>query len=190
MIAAVVLAAGASRRYGAAKQLETVDGESWVGRAARLAREAGCSPVRVVTGAHADRVSRELRGMEGVSPVHHPGWRHGMGSSIAAGIRSLDRTSPPHAVLFLTCDQLALDATILKRLVDAFDAEPRRIVACAYAGTVGIPALFGDAWFGQLESLEGDRGAKTLLVEGSAWRVDIDWPPGAADRDRRRGPVG
>ena len=91
MIAALVLAAGGSKRHGSPKQLETLDGESWIHRTARLALEAGCAPVCVVTGAHAERVSAELRELDGAVTIHHPGWQTGMGSSIAAGIQTLFR---------------------------------------------------------------------------------------------------
>ena len=56
-IAAVVLAAGASRRLGSPKQLEMLGDETLLERAVRVAREAGCSPVIVVLGAEAEQVS-------------------------------------------------------------------------------------------------------------------------------------
>jgi CTP:molybdopterin cytidylyltransferase MocA len=190
MIAACVLAAGGSRRFGATKQLEQVGDESWVRRTARLAREAGCAPVLVVTGADADRVSAALDGLPGVETVHHPGWRGGMGSSIAAGVRALGRREPCSGVLLLTCDQLALDREILERLLEAFDGTPRGVAASAYAGTVGIPVVFGRGWLPRLAELDGDRGAKGLLLEDPGLRTDVDWPAGAEDRDRRRGAEG
>ncbi|NIM01770.1 MAG: NTP transferase domain-containing protein [Acidobacteria bacterium] len=190
MIAAIVLAAGASRRYGSPKQLETLDGESWVHRAARLAREAGCSPVRVVAGSHVDRIRDVVRGLPDVQVVHHPGWQAGIGSSIAVGIQSFYRDPEIRAALLLTCDQTALSSTVLRAILDRFDGVDRRMIACAYARTVGIPALFERAWFGRLAAFDGDRGAKSLLLECPELRIDIEWPEGAHDRDDRRGPRG
>ena len=187
MIGAVVLAAGASRRYGTPKQLQKVEGESWVRRTARLAVDVGCSPVVVVTGAHAGEIGHALGGLQGVRSVSHPDWRQGMGSSIAAGIRTFYTDPSVRGALLLTCDQLELDPTILRRLIDAFDDEPLRTVACKYAGTVGIPVVFGRGWFERLGTLTGDRGAKSLLLERPEWRIDVDWPGGASDRDQRRG---
>ncbi len=51
VIAAVVLAAGASTRLGEPKQLVTLAGETLLERAVRIAHEAGCAPVVVVLGA-------------------------------------------------------------------------------------------------------------------------------------------
>lgn len=188
MIAAIVLAAGASRRYGSSKQLEKLDGESWVHRAARLAIEVGCDPVRVVVGADADRVRDAVRALPAAEVVRHPGWEAGIGSSIAAGIQSFYKDPAIRGALLLTCDQTSLDAKILRATLDAFDGAGQRMIACAYAGTVGIPALFERSWFGRLATLEGDRGAKSLLLERPDLRIDVPWPEGAHDRDDRRKP--
>ena len=59
-VAAVVLAAGASRRMGEPKQLIEFRGEALLKRAASSAVEAGCQPVVVVTGEHADTSRRDL----------------------------------------------------------------------------------------------------------------------------------
>ena len=188
MIAALVLAAGAAERHGSPKQLATLDGETWICRSARLALEAGCAPVRVVTGAHAERVADALSDVEGVETVHHTGWEAGMGSSIAAGIQTFYSEPSVRAAVLLTCDQVELTAEIVRSVCDAFDRAPCRMVACAYAGTVGIPALFERGWFRRLGALTGDRGAKSLLLERPELRIDIDWPQGAHDRDYQRKP--
>jgi len=188
LIAALVLAAGGSKRHGSPKQLETLDGESWIGRTVRLALEAGCVPVRVVTGAHAERVCGELREMDGVQTIHHPGWEAGMGSSIAAGIQTFYNEPSIRAALLLTCDQIGLSLSVIRNVCDAFDDVRFRTVASAYAGTVGIPALFERSWFERLGALTGPRGAKSLLLERPDLRIDIDWPQGADDRDYRREP--
>ncbi len=188
MIAALVLAAGASRRHGSAKQLELLDGETWVGRTARFALEAGCAPVRVVTGAHAEKVAAAVSEMKGVETVHHPDWENGMGSSIAAGIQTFYTEPSVRAVLLLACDQIRLDTTHLRDVCAAFDDVPLRSVASAYAGTVGIPALFERGWFERLAALTGDRGAKSLLLERPDLRIDVEWTDGADDSDLRRDP--
>lgn len=189
MIAALVLAAGAAERHGSLKQLETLDGETWIRRTVRLAVESGCAPVRVVTGAHAERVRAELRDVDGVETVHHSGWEAGMGSSIAAGIQTFYNEPSIRAAVLLTCDQLELSAAVIRDICDAFDGVRFRSVASAYAGTVGIPALFERSWFDRLRTLTGDRGAKTLLLERPELRINIAWPQGADDRDYRREPL-
>jgi molybdenum cofactor cytidylyltransferase len=55
------------------------------------------------------------------------------------------------------------------------------MVACEYAGTVGVPALFEKSCFDRLTKLRGDGGAKSVLLAGSEMLVRYPWPDGASD---------
>ena len=103
MSAAVILAAGASRRLGRPKQLEVREGETLVHRVARLALAAGWAPVLVVTGCRGDEVEAAVRDLA-VTPLRNPDWEEGMASSLRAGVEGL----PSHCdgALILLCDQL------------------------------------------------------------------------------------
>src|SRR5689334_9322503 len=103
-VTVVVLAAGASSRLGRPKQLVEWRGETLVHRAARLAVESGLGPVRVVTGARAEDVSRAVAALP-VTCVHNPRAEEGIASSIRQGLTGVDT-----AVLVLTCDQPLLTA--------------------------------------------------------------------------------
>ncbi|MBI4911553.1 MAG: nucleotidyltransferase family protein [Acidobacteria bacterium] len=175
--AAVLLAAGASRRLGRPKQLEEIHGEALIHRAARLALEAGFSPVLVVLGHGADRVGKALEDLA-VQAVHNPGWEEGMASSIRAGVSAL----PPEAesVLLLVCDQLALARGLLETFRAVHAGSPGLTLASAYEGGLGVPALFPRARFPELMGLRGDRGAKGLLEDGA---LGIPFPGGERDLD-------
>lgn len=174
MTAALILAAGAGRRMGGPKALLAFEGETLLRRAARAALGAGCDPVVAVTG---DWDS----GLDGlaVCAVVNPVATEGMASSIRAGIATL----PPGArsVLILTVDQPAVDEPLLRRLLALAAAEPSRPAACAYAGTLGIPAVFPHRLFTDLLALRGDRGAKNILVREGA--TALPFPAGAEDLD-------
>lgn len=174
--AAIVLAAGASRRLGRPKQLLARDGEPLVRRAARLCREAGFDPVLVVLGHAAAEVEAVLHGLP-VQAVANPDWAEGMAASIRTGVEALPAAAA--AALLLPCDQPALDRDLLVRLLQAHRAAPTATLACAYAGGVGVPALFPRGRFPELAALRGDRGAKGLL--GPA--VRIPFPQGGVDLD-------
>jgi molybdenum cofactor cytidylyltransferase len=175
---ALLLAAGASRRLGRPKQLERIDGEPLLRRAARAALEAGFHPVLVVLGSERERVLGALEGLD-VAPVFNPLWEEGMASGLRLGVAAL----PPGAagVLLLVCDQVALDPGILRRLRAAFDEHPERPAACAYGGTVGVPAILPSASFPALALLRGDTGARALLRTGAISQVP--WPEGVQDLD-------
>jgi molybdenum cofactor cytidylyltransferase len=184
MIAAVVLAAGGSRRLGRPKQLVQHRGRSLVRNAAAAALGAGCDPVVVVLGASVDEVGPEIEELP-VQPIVNDEWATGMASSIREGVRTVREEAPEVAgVLLLACDQPHIDAEILSRLVDAFDGRPGSRVAAGYAGSCGIPALFERSLFEGLERLEGDRGARSLLFAEPGDRLQVvPWPEGEIDVD-------
>jgi CTP:molybdopterin cytidylyltransferase MocA len=167
MPAAVILAAGASRRLGRPKQIVEIEGEPLVHRIARIALTA-CDDVAVVGGAVPLRDA--LLDLP-VALVENVFWAEGISSSIRAGV-----TWASHAdsVLLLTCDQTLLDTTHLHALLRA-----GRLAASRYAGVLGVPAVFPRAYFPALLALEGDRGAQPLLEDA----VPVDWPAGAHDLD-------
>ena len=84
VIAGLLLAAGAGRRYGRPKALVELDGEPLVRRGVRLLADGGCAPVHVVLGAGAD----EVPDLPGAVPVRHDGWPDGLGSSLRRGLAS------------------------------------------------------------------------------------------------------
>lgn len=86
--ACVVLAAGASRRSGAApKALLTIPGGATVLRhVVEGASSAGLSPVVVVVGAHAAALQQELAYLPRARLCPHPGWEHGRTGSVKRGL--------------------------------------------------------------------------------------------------------
>ncbi len=88
-VAAVVLAAGGSIRFGQPKQLAIFQGEPLVRRIVTAAKDAGCAPVVVVVGADAAEITPVLAGLS-VSIIEHPNWSNGLGSSIAVGVKHAD----------------------------------------------------------------------------------------------------
>jgi molybdenum cofactor cytidylyltransferase len=82
-------------------------------------------------------------------------------------------------------DQPRIHTALLDRLIEVFEDGEREIVACAYAETVGAPALFSRRHFAELTALSGDRGAKSLLEARAAEVARIPFPEGAIDLDTR-----
>jgi molybdenum cofactor cytidylyltransferase len=193
-IPAIILAAGASRRLGQTKQLVRIGEETLLGRTVRVVRESGAGPVFVVLGAHREAITGEVD-LTGVHAVFNPDWEQGIASSIHTGIVALQPTLPDAtAVLLLVCDQPRLTAEHLRELTTVFDAgaEPA-IVASAYAGIAGIPAIFPAREFETLLTLRGDEGARRLMrnprsvlqtVSFDGGEVDVDTLADLADATR------
>jgi CTP:molybdopterin cytidylyltransferase MocA len=191
--AAILLAAGGSRRLGAPKQLETIDGETLVRRAALALLATEPAEFYVVVGAMAESVYASVADL-GVQRVECLDWSLGLSASLRAGIGALPLETG--SALVALCDQPALDAMHLARIVQRSREHPDKAVASAYAGVLGVPAMLPRAWFADIAALHGDVGARELLrtnaarveaVEAPALAQDLDDP---ADRDRiilRRG---
>lgn len=174
--AAVLLAAGASRRLGRPKQLLELDAEPMVRRAARICLEVGFEPVLAVLGSGAAEVEAALDGLA-VRCLDNPEWPEGMAASIRAGLAALPGEAT--AVLLLACDQPTLSAALLREFRRLHQDRPEAVLASAYNGGRGIPALFPRSRLEALASLRGDRGAKALLGEAEL----IPFPGGEIDFD-------
>lgn len=170
MIAAVVLAAGASTRLGEPKQLIVINGETLLERAVRTAREAGCVPVVVVLGANAERIREQCDLGDAVAVVNEA-WEEGMASSIRIGV---DALYGAEGVVLMTCDQPAVTADHLRTLMGSGE-----VTASAYAGRRGVPAYFPANSVSELMQLRGDAGARELVrsaaaVELAGGELDVD----------------
>lgn len=157
-IAAIVLAAGASRRLGRPKQNILIAGETLLERAVRLSCEASLFPIIVVCHSGED-YGNSLRTHSGIIFAINKEADEGVGSSIRCGVALASKHDIAGAVI-LACDQPALRANHLRALV----ADGSRITGSAYAGTVGVPAYFPAACFPLLLQLHGDMGARKLLL--------------------------
>ena len=185
-VAAIILAAGASRRLGQPKQLVGYAGEALLERALRLAKEAGAAPVLVVLGANFAPICASIPFNEAI-PVFNEKWEQGMSSSIHAGLNEADVRAPESTgALVMSCDQPHLSAGHLRSLLLAFAAQTTpTIVTSIYAGIHGIPAVFPRSVYPKLHALHGDKGARALLakppcpivaVPCSGCEIDIDLP--------------
>jgi CTP:molybdopterin cytidylyltransferase MocA len=183
-LAAIVLAAGASRRLGRPKQLVLHKGETLLARAIRLADEAGSDPVFYVLGANRERILESVLASRGIE-VNNERWDEGISTSIHAGLEALEQADPEaKGVLILPCDQPLLTADHLQGLIEEFLCQDQPcIVASAYAGALGIPAAFPRFAFADLRALQGDKGARSLLMSPACPLIAVPFEGGEIDID-------
>jgi molybdenum cofactor cytidylyltransferase len=176
----LLLAAGSSSRLARPKQLLPYQGQTLLRHAAEV---AVASPCRL----H-DELLPEIDGLP-FHVVRNDSWADGMGGSIAAGLAELESaaetaapTAKVDAVIVMLCDQPLLTPEIIGELIVQFQATGQPVVASAYAGTQGVPALFSREIFSQLLELRGAAGARELLQQ-YAHLPTVDFPGGATDVD-------
>ena len=184
-IGAVVLAAGLSSRMGSHKLLEAVGGKTLVRRAVEAALASAAGPVLVVTGNRAAEVQAALKGLA-AEFVDNPDFTKGLSTSLKRGINALPEDCD--GALVLLADMPDVSAALIDKLIAAFDpAEERAICVAARHGKRGNPVLWARRFFPEIASLEGDVGAKALMVAydelvceveaaDDAPLVDIDTP--------------
>ena len=112
-------------------------------------------------------------------------WHEGLATSIRVGVAAAEVLTEPavDAVLLTLVDQPAVGPELLDRLIAALENAPAGLVAAAYAGTIGVPALFARRHFPALLALSGDRGGKSVLAAHGAAVVAIPFPEGVFDID-------
>jgi molybdenum cofactor cytidylyltransferase len=163
-IAAVVLAAGRSTRMGAQnKLLADIAGTPMVRRVVEAVLGSEARPVLVVTGYQAPDVAAALSGLD-VTLVANPDYATGLASSLKAGIRAVPENCA--GVVIILGDMPRIAPEHLDRLIDAYIADNgMTIIAPTHRGKRGNPVIWPPAFFPELLQLEGDTGAKSLLVE-------------------------
>ena len=175
-IAGIVLAAGASTRYGQPKQLLDWRGTPFVRVVAQTALSAGLDPVLVVTGAHAEEVEAALQGLP-IQIVRNEAWQEGQASSIRAGIASI--LPPPFSLkmeevpakrvegvgggIFLLADQPQVTVPVLQALVERHRLNLPPVLAPMVQDARANPVLFDRVTFQDLLSLQGDMGGRGIF---------------------------
>jgi len=161
-IAAIVLAAGTSGRWGAGNKLLTeVAGKPLAEHAVRAALDAGCDLVLVVTGSQRAEIEAALAGLP-VRFVHNPEFLRGLSTSVRTGVAALAPSVA--AVVVLLGDMPWIRAEHVRRLVERFDPERPRILVPEWHGRRGNPVLWPRHLFAELAVLSGDRGGRQLLA--------------------------
>ena len=79
-----------------------------------------------------------------------------------AGLRALP--DDIDAALILLGDQPAMTPTIIGAVFDAYMESGAAIVQARYQGVIGHPVLFDRSLFDELDSVEGDRGARRVIA--------------------------
>ncbi|MEK0082780.1 NTP transferase domain-containing protein [Benzoatithermus flavus] len=189
-VAAVVLAAGQSRRMGGPnKLLLPIAGKPMVRHVVEAAVASRAAPVIVVLGHQQHEIRQALRGLK-VQFVHNPDHAEGLSTSLKAGLAAV----PAEADGAVVClgDMPRVSAGLIDRLIGAFNPiERRAIVVPTRHGKRGNPVLWGRAYFPEMQAVAGDVGARHLIgrhadavaeveTEDDAALLDIDTPEALA----------
>jgi len=185
-VAAILLAAGESRRWGAGnKLLAPIGGTPMIRRAAQSVLASRVRPVIVVTGHQAEAIEAVLADLA-VTFRHAPDFATGLSASLKAGLAAL----PEHCEAALVClgDMPFIQPETFDLLADAFDPGLGwTALIPTFEGRRGNPVLIDRRLFPEISRLSGDQGARGILasipervrevaVEDSGILRDLDTP--------------
>ncbi len=162
-IAAVILAAGSSRRFGEAnKLLADVAGRPLIAHIVATFLSAQVPDIIVVTGPDPEAIQSALANAS-IRFVHNPNHLSGMGSSVATGIAAL---SDQHSgALVCPGDMPGISGSFVDELIGAFFAAgANRVIRPLLAdGRPAHPVLWPARLFPVLEKLSGPEGGRQVL---------------------------
>jgi molybdenum cofactor cytidylyltransferase len=176
-VAAVILAAGESRRFGGRKQLAELNGRTLLEHVLELARAAGLDPLIAVVPAW----MAQPHGAEDVSPrwIVNADPELGMSHSLRLGFDALPATSD--AAVILLGDQPTLATATIHALLAARGEKP--IIATRAAGHLAAPVLVERSHFAIVQDPAGDIGLREILSAHPEWVRAADVAAHAPDID-------
>lgn len=177
VIAGLVLAAGAGRRFGATKQLADLDGLPLLEHAVGAVTSCGLDRVVVVLGSRFADVLAHID-LHGAEPVVCDRWGEGQAVSLACGLAELPEAD---AVVVTLGDQPGVTPAAVRRVLDARNGAPA--VRATYGGAPGHPVVLERRLLPRLRDVTGDAGARGVLARAGAHEVPCDDLGGGADVD-------
>lgn len=171
-VAAILLAAGQSKRMGAFKPLLPFGNKTVIECCVDYLREGGVETIVVVVGHRANEVRQKLERHD-VRFAFNPDPKSEMGASIAAGIRELPATA--EATLIALSDHPAVPATVVSTLISAWQNGARLVIPTSQ-NRGGHPVLVDLGFKSELLTLSSSGGLKKLFEThaGEVLRVEVD----------------
>jgi molybdenum cofactor cytidylyltransferase len=177
MISAILLAAGESRRMGRPKQLLEWQGKALLQHVLENLIDSCADEIILVLGHEAEQIRKSLPEFQ-IKIVINPNYEKGMASSLRQGLLAMDPGS--EAFLVLLADQPGIGPEIINRVIRDFQrADPKRgICRPVYRGSPGHPVLIGVQYRQEALQLQGDVGAREVLLNHPSDILEIE-----VDRD-------
>jgi molybdenum cofactor cytidylyltransferase len=173
MISAIVLAAGASARFGQSKQLMRLGDKTILEHVLDVVAQTKIDHVVVVLGANAAEIRRHIAFAKQRVIVNEDHLK-GMSTSIHAGLRTL--TAQSDAAMFVLGDQPLVKPQTLDTLIDEYLRTKAPIVIPTYRGARGNPVIIDRSVFPRVMDLRGDVGFRSLFTDysGALAKVEVD----------------
>lgn len=166
-LAGIILSAGLSSRMGDFKPLISLDGRTMIGRVIDMMKNAGASPVVVVTGHRHEELEAALAA-EGVETVFNPNYAHS--HQFDSLLLALARPWPAQTRLMISpVDVPMVDDATVDRLLEA-DGD---VVRPTYQGHPGHPILLSAKLIPYLQQYDGRDGLRGAIAQSHCRITDV-----------------
>ena len=172
-VAAIILAAGQSRRMGKEnKLLATLAGKPLLRHVVDAATDSAAKLTIVVTGHEHQAIGTSLKGLT-VTLVHNADFAEGLATSLRCGINAVP-IECSHGLVLLG-DMPRITAAMLDQMIAAAKTSPAgSIIIATHFGKRGNPVLWPRAYFEALCTISGDIGARHILFENHEKIVEVE----------------
>lgn len=165
--AILVLAAGASTRFGSPKQLLPYRSATLLSHTlAQVVRLPGVTAY-VVLGAFFDDIHQTIKNFP-VQILKNSDWDTGLPSSIRLGVTEIQKEKTFGQVLITLADTPLFVKSHYRKLIQTHQKKGAGITATKYTNSEGVPVVFDQRYFDDLIALSGDKGAKSLLSKNKS----------------------
>ncbi len=189
MIAAVVLAAGASSRMGRPQALLPIDGVRFIEKIVSSFQSTKVGKILVVLGHNAEEMRQKIADLPVLIVVNNE-YKKGQLSSLVAAIRDIQSrqsSAELDGILVHLVDHPYVNPILVDVMIDRFYESKKLIVVPRYHGRRGHPVIFSRSLFSELQDTPLDQGAKAVVhahqkdtleidTEDEGVTIDIDTP--------------
>ena len=170
----ILLAAGGSTRMGRPKQLLPWGNQTLIEHQIQTLMKTG-SPVNVILGSDSNLIIPVINKYS-VNFFINNRWENGMGNSIAFGINQTAKLFPSaEGVLISLLDQPMVNTSHYEKMIGKFQSSFQQIIVShSDTGWNGVPVLFDNCYFAELETLDGEEGAKVIIQRHKNSVINMD----------------
>jgi len=174
LIKKIILAAGLSKRYGLKNKLtQHINNKPIINCLMdKLLSIYDTSELLIVTGYEHETIINLINN-SGIECIYNNDYKKGIGTSISAGIRELDKTI--RGVMIIPADMPIISTKDLIKLQNKFiELNCSKVIFPKYKSQVGNPVILPKKYFNILEGLKGDFGAKSQINKTDIITVNTD----------------
>jgi molybdenum cofactor cytidylyltransferase len=186
--AGIILAAGASTRFGRPKQLLRLKDKYLLEWVLDAALNSMLSRIVLVIGYAHQKILKALEEKLPHAKLQieiNPHYQKGQSQSLQVGLSKVMNTYP--AAMFLLADQPLVDAATINYLLDNFWSADKDICVPTIGGKRGNPTIFRKNFYSKIMNIMGDIGARRIIgahparvleieIENPHFFFDIDTP--------------